>query len=198
MDDNRDRLIAFITTTHTALSFEKATQLASHFHLITFRKEEIFLNAGNICDSYLIVDAGFLRSYLYDTEGTEVTLSFFPPLSAVFEVASFFQRVPSVETIEALTDGSGWMLSFREVNSLFHSIPEFREFGRALLVKGYIAFKQRTLSMINQTAEQRYERLLNTNPEIFQYAPLKHTASYLGITDSSLSRIRREFTKRKD
>lgn len=196
MEGNRDLLISFIVNTHPSLSKEKAVHLASYFHRLSLKKGDLFLKTRDVCDSYLFLEEGFLRSYLYDTEGTEVTLSFYPPRSVVFEVSSFFQRIPSAETIEALTDCYGWALSFDEVNKLFHNIPEFREFGRALLVKGYIAFKQRTLSMINQTAEQRYERLLTSNPEIFQYAPLKHVASYLGITDSSLSRIRREFTKK--
>jgi CRP-like cAMP-binding protein len=52
------------------------------------------------------------------------------------------------------------------------------------------------LSTITETAEERYVRLLESNPEIFQHAPLKHIATYLGITDSSLSRIRKEFSKK--
>ncbi|MDZ7899623.1 MAG: hypothetical protein U5N85_16580 [Arcicella sp.] len=53
------------------------------------------------------------------------------------------------------------------------------------------------LSMINRTAEeQRYENLINTKPEILQNAPLKNIATYLGITDTSLSRIRKEFSKK--
>ncbi len=50
--------------------------------------------------------------------------------------------------------------------------------------------------MINKSAEERYAELINTNKEIFQYAQLKHIASYLGMTDTSLSRIRREFSKK--
>ena len=52
------------------------------------------------------------------------------------------------------------------------------------------------LSMITETAEQRYDSLLKAKPEIFQYAALKHIASYLGITDTSLSRIRKEYAKK--
>ena len=87
----------------------------------------------------------------------------------------------------------GWVLTYDKLNDLFHSLPEFREFGRAMLVKGFIAFKLRTLSMINKTAEERYAILLQSNPEIFQHASLKHIASYLGVTDTSLSRIRKSF-----
>ena len=54
----------------------------------------------------------------------------------------------------------------------------------------------RMLSVITETAEQRYQTLLKTNPEIFQHTALKHIASYLGITDTSLSRIRKEYQKK--
>jgi hypothetical protein len=64
------------------------------------------------------------------------------------------------------------------------------------LVRGYAALKARMLSMITDTAEERYEKLLQSNPEVFQHAALKHIASYLGITDTSLSRIRKELTKK--
>jgi CRP-like cAMP-binding protein len=111
----------------------------------------------------------------------------------VFEVASFFQRQPSQETFEAITNCTGWVLAYEKLNALFHALPEFREFGRAMLVKGFIGFKIRTISLINKTAEERYELLLNSKPEIFQHAPLKYIASYLGITDTSLSRIRKSF-----
>jgi hypothetical protein len=73
---------------------------------------------------------------------------------------------------------------------------DFRDFGRSILVKGFSSLKIRMLSMITETAEQRYDTMLKTNPEIFQQAPLKHIASYLGITDTSLSRIRKEYTKK--
>ena len=53
---------------------------------------------------------------------------------------------------------------------LFHSVPEFREYGRDMLVKEFVAFKQRTLFLINKTTEERYADLINTNSEICQFA----------------------------
>jgi len=73
---------------------------------------------------------------------------------------------------------------------------DFRDFGRSILVKGFSSLKIRMLSMITETAEQRYDTLLKTNPEIFQQAALKYIASFLGITDTSLSRIRKEYAKK--
>ncbi len=179
-----------------SLSEERALTIAEAFRSRHIKKGELFLKEGSISDEYLFLEKGFLRSFLWDTEGNEVTVNFFAQNNVVFEVASFFQRIPTQENIEALTDSYGWVLSFRELNELFHTIPEFRELGRALLVRGFIAFKERTIAMINTTAEQRYEILLRSKPDIIQNAPLKYIASYLGITDSSLSRIRKEFSKK--
>lgn len=173
------------------INVSTAQEIAGFFKEKEIPKNEFFLREGKTSNDYLILTRGFLRSYVIDTEGNEITTAFHSPVSPVFEVASFFQRMPSVENIEALTDSEGFVISFEELNRLFHSYAGFREFGRMILVKGFSSYKMRTLSMITQTAEQRYSQLLSSNPEILQQAPLKYIASYLGVTDTSLSRIRK-------
>lgn len=159
-------------------------------------RNEFLLREGKISNEYLLLESGFVRAFAHDTEGTEVTTAFYSPGSAVFEVASFFQRIPAQENIQAIADSRGWMLTFEDLNHLFHAHAAFREFGRTVLVKGFAALKERMLSTIAETAEQRYVQLLQHNPQIFQQVPLKHIASYLGVTDTSLSRIRKELTKK--
>lgn len=192
---DRIALTQFIQST-IPLSAEKAETISLQFHPKNFAAGHMLVKSGKVNDTYFFLETGFMRSFLFDTEGNEVTVNFYPQNSVVFEVASLFQRAPSHENIEALTESSGWALTYEELNKLFHEVPEFREFGRAVLVKGFIAFKERTLSMINKTAEERYDALIRTKPEIFQNAPLKYIASYLGVTDTSLSRIRREYIKK--
>jgi CRP-like cAMP-binding protein len=173
-----------------------ATAIVKNFYPVTFTKADFLLQEGKICSDFLFLETGFARAYTFDTDGCEVTTNFYRPNSIVFEVASYFKRTPSKENIQALTGCTGWVISYDEFQILFHSIPEFREFGRANLVNGFIALKERTLAMINLSAEQRYANLLKTQPEIFQQIPLKHIASYLGITDTSLSRIRKEMAQK--
>lgn len=156
------------------------------------------LNEGQVSNEYGVVESGFLRAFTHSPEGDEVTTAFFPPGSVVLEVASFFHRTPSQESVEALADSRLWVISFQKLNALFHAHAAFREFGRSVLVKGFAALKLRMLSMVNQTADERYRALLQSAPDIFQQAPLKHIASYLGVTDTSLSRIRREMTRRAE
>lgn len=178
------------------VSLSIAHEIANQFYPRSILRHEFFLTEGQVSDEYLFLETGGMRSFAHNLEGNEVTTGFYQNGDVVFEVSSFFNRTKSKENIQALTDCSGWCITYNDLNTLFHTLPEFREFGRAVLVKGFAGLKSRTLSMITETAEERYAQLIKSNPEIFQYAALKHIASYLGITDTSLSRIRKEFAKR--
>lgn len=180
---------------HSTMPEGRVLEIAERFRRIVFVKGEALLSAGEVSDKYIVLTSGWLRSYTLDTEGEEVTTAFSGPGDVAFDVDSFFMRTPSTEHIIALVDGTGHVLDFAELNGLFHAFPEFREMGRAILVKGFVALKQRMLTMINLTAEERYARLQRTRPELFQYAQVKHIASFLGVTDTSLSRIRKEFVR---
>ncbi len=171
-------------------------QIGEQFDAYTILKNEFFLKEGKLSNEYLFLVTGFMRSFTLDTEGNEVTTYFYSANGVVFEVSSFFLRSISTESIQALTDCTGYTITYEKLNFLFHSIPEFREFGRKILVQEFAAFKQRTLSLIHKSAETRYAELLQNNQDVFQHAPLKYIASYLGITDTSLSRIRKEFAKK--
>ncbi len=195
MNSTKNSLVQFVQTI-LPVSGTLAEKMVAHFETIEIKKNEYLLKSGKICNEYLFLESGFLRSFTLDINGNEVTTNFFSGNQIVFEVASFFQRIPSQESIQALQHCKGWFLTYEQLNALFHEVPEFREMGRAILVKGFVALKKRTLAMINETAEQRYTGLLQSNPQVFQQVPLKHIASYLGITDTSLSRIRKEYAKK--
>ncbi len=194
---DKQPLIDFIKRNipHISVSNEALATIADHFEEKEFVKNEYFLKEGKV-SGYLFLAEGFMRAFTFDTDGNEVTTYFYPKNRVIFEAASFFQHSVSTENIQAVTECKGYSTSFEKLNNLFHSFPEFREFARAMLVNEFVAYKQRTLSMINKSAEERYADLIAANNEIFQYAQLKHIASYLGITDTSLSRIRREFSKK--
>ena len=191
----RQQLINFIHLNSKA-SLTTTQQIADQFEERSLSKNEFLLTEGKINNEYYFLAEGLIRAFTFDIEGNEVTTNFFQKNRTVFEVSSFFLRVPSTENIQAITDCKGFVLTFEKLNGLFHAIPDFREFGRAMLVKEFASFKQRTLALINKSAEERYAELIKNNNDLFKYAQLKHIASYLGITDSSLSRIRREYLKK--
>lgn len=186
-----NKLVSFIHSSGL-VSLAGAEDIAAHFREKSLDRNEYFLKAGQVSNEYLFVEEGFLRAFAYDVNGNDVTTAFYSSNQVVFEVSSYFERVPSKENIQALQLTRGLYITYEELNNLFHSLPEFRNFGRSILVKGFAALKKRMLSVITETAEERYMNLLKANPEILQNAPLKNIASYLGITDTSLSRIRKE------
>jgi CRP-like cAMP-binding protein len=192
---NKEALIQFILG-HLHAQRQTVEEIATHFEERTIPKNGYFLREGEASHCYMFLEEGFMRAFTFDLDGNEVTTGFYVKNSIVLEVSSFFSHTKSKENIQAITNCQGWAITFNQLNMLFHNIPEFREFGRAILVKGFVALKQRTLSLINETAEQRYLNLMETSPEILQFAQLKHVASYLGMTDTSLSRIRREYQKK--
>lgn len=185
-----ERNIPNIKVMQSSLDF-----IAEQFEELEFARHEFLLKQGKVSDYFYLAE-GFARAFTFDTNGNEITTYFYSKDRVIFEAASFFLRTPSTENIQAITDCNVFVTTFERLNMLFHTVPEFREFGRAMLVKEFVAYKNRTLSMINKSAEERYVNLIESNSEIFQHAPLKHIASYLGITDTSLSRIRRDFSKK--
>jgi len=192
---DKEALTTFLLNSNL-VSLSSAQEIVRQFNHKVILKNQFQLEAGKICDQYLFLEKGYMRTFAHDTEGNEVTTGFCSPGQIILEVSSFFNRTRSKENIQALTDCEGWYITYEQLNQLFHALPEFREFGRWTLVKGFSQLKNRMLLMITETAEERYVHLLKTNPEIFQQAPLKNIASYLGITDTSLSRIRKEFSKK--
>jgi len=149
----KSTLIQFIGNNLPA-SQEILAAIAEQFEERNYNKNDFFLKEGRVSNEYLSLIDGFMRAYTQDTEGNEVTTYFFQKGRVVFEAASFFMRLPSTENIQAITDCKGYTITFDKLNMLFHAVPEFREFGRKMLVKEFAAFKERTLSLINKSAEE--------------------------------------------
>jgi CRP-like cAMP-binding protein len=194
MNQDKETLVHFIQAVFP-MPPQQCERIVNYFKEKDFQKNEFLLKEGRPCNEYHFLVNGFMRAYIHNVEGNDVTTAFYAPRQVVCELFSFFKRIPSRENIQALTDCSTLYITFDELQYVFHTLPEFREFGRSILVNAYAQLKQRMLSMLQETAEERYSHLLKMNPDIFQHAPLKNIATYLGVTDTSLSRIRKEFLK---
>ncbi len=178
----------------TDMSKEEMEITISKFKQVTFEKNSFLLEEGKTANNYWFIQSGFIRSYVMDTEGNDITTNFFSVGNIVIDWPSFFLRNPTRENIQALSDCVCWQLDFDTFQELFHSIRNFREQGRTTLVGSYFALKSHSISMIADQAKDRYLKLLKEKPHIVQNVSLKHIATYLGITDTSLSRIRKEIS----
>jgi CRP-like cAMP-binding protein len=187
--------------THTSLEIcydfpffltEELEEIFQAHKKVNFRKGDLILKEGKTANEYYILEKGLARSFVTDFNGNEVTTHFFTDNEIVIEVSSLFQRIPTQENIVCITDCECWKLNFDEFQELFHKIPNLREWGRAWMFQQLFVYKQRSVEMFTLSATRRYLNLLEQKPQVVRWAPLKQIASYLGVTDTSLSRIRKE------
>lgn len=177
---------------HPLLNHEALTRICQAHQYITFEKGGFLLQKGQIAQGYYILETGLIRAYVYDYNGQDKTLDFYSPTEVAIDVLSLFQRSPAQEDMQVLTSGTAWYIAYDDFQELYHTIPGFSEWGRLWMTTKLFYFKQRALDMITLSAKDRYINLYQTKPEIIKSAPLKHIASFLGITDTSFSRIRKE------
>ena len=177
------------------LSKEEQQVIFSGYQKINVQKGDFLINSGKVVNHYYIVEKGFLRSFVIDVKGNEVTTNFYSQGSIILEETSFFLRIPTKEYVQVMEDVELWVKDFTTFQEHFNFSEKYREWGRAHLSKNFFEFKQRSLAMITESATERYQDLVENYPEIIQKASLKHIASFLGITDTSLSRIRKELIK---
>lgn len=180
------------TYRHPLLTEEDLNKIESAHNRLRFGKGHVLLQEGQTANEYYILESGLIRAYVLDYEGNEITTEFFTEGEIVIVPTSLFQRIPSSETLVTVTDAILWKINFDEFQKLYHSIPGFSEWGRSWFSTQLFSMKQRSLDMITETATHRYLKLMKEKPQIIRYVPLKQIASYLGITSSSLSRIRKE------
>lgn len=178
------------------MALDMVTELTKNFDSLVLDKNEFLLKETKISRFTYFLEAGFIRSFVVDTKGQETTTNIFSPPYFVNDFLSFFKQQPTNENFQTITACKVWRLDFEQVQQLFHNIPEFREFGRMMLVTNYSKLHSRMTGMIKDTAETRYLKLLEEHPDIFHNVPLKIIASFLGITDTSLSRIRKDIASK--
>ncbi|MBP6577350.1 MAG: Crp/Fnr family transcriptional regulator, partial [Chryseobacterium sp.] len=156
---------------------------------------EFFLKENEVSNEYFILESGVARSFVFDIDNNDITINFFTESDIVIEASSIFQRIPSMENIQAETDCVVWKIDFENFQEMFLTIPALAEWGRAWMSYQLFYLKQKSVEVITKSATERYLDLIKVKPEVLKFAPLKNIASYLGITDTSLSRIRKEIIK---
>jgi len=170
---------------------EDAGSIAASFNCRKVCKGEFLLKEGQYGDWWGFVYQGLFRSYSYDAEDTEYTNAFFREGSFTCELVSFSGAAVSQTNVVALENSVIVCVNKATLDSLFRHYPDFERFGRLLYEKVLISYKQHNLFRVRLSARERYLHFLKNEPELIKRIPLKYIASYLNVTDTSLSRIRR-------
>jgi CRP-like cAMP-binding protein len=172
------------------LSKESFEKIEDSFEKIDLPKGHKLIEQGQVCKYLYFIEKGLGRSYFINEKGKNITAWFFAENDVMTVVESFFQQKPSLYEIELLEDTSLYRISFKELQKLFDKYHLAERFGRLLLIKLLIDVAHKLNALQFQTAKERYQFLIDKYPNIAYRAPLGHIASYLGITQETLSRIR--------
>ena len=170
---------------------EDLENVLSQYQRKEFAKNDYLVKEGEVANFYYFMESGFVRSYAIDLEGNDISTKFFSSTDIVIDWHSYFLKTKCRENIQAITPCVAWKISFENFMKLFN-IEAFREVGRTKLINNYFELKNHSVSIIADPAKERYLNLINQKRDIAQNVPLKQIATYLGITDTSLSRIRKE------
>ena len=173
------------------LTDEDALHITDLFGCRKICKGGSLLKEGQYGDWWGFVYQGVLRSYSYDAEGIEYTNAFFREGSFTCELVSFSGAAVSQTNVVALEDSVILCVNRVTLDALFRDYPSFERLGRLLYEKVLVGYKQRNLFRVRLNARERYLHFLRNEPELIKRVPLKYIASYLNVTDTSLSRIRR-------
>lgn len=160
------------------------------------RKGDFFNMQRMVCHDLGLVVKGIFRIYYRNPETEEdKNLFFFSEDQFVVSFRSFISQNPCWYFIEAMEDSEIVFISYQDLNSLYESNANWGKFGR-LLAELFFAYAQtRTEEFMFFSPEQRYLRLLEEHPNIVERIPAYHISSFLGITNPSLSRIRKRIKK---
>lgn len=162
------------------------------FELKHIRKNDFFLEEGNICNYLGFLAKGSMIYYKPEANGNEITTDFAFEGDWVNSVISRLTNVPSVLNIRAVEDSEVLIIQQKKLDELYLQLPKIERLGRIFTEQAFIKFVQQTIEFQTLTAKERYVQLLKHHPYIFQKVQLYHIANYLGIAPKSLSRIRKE------
>lgn len=171
--------------------FELNTKLKLGLTSRAVKKGELFLKAGQNSDYFYYVLKGFVRLYYLDLEGNEVTHWFSGENSMVTSPFSFFKKEKNIMHFEALEDTELLQVTSEQMDSIMAQSKTTEKAFRHLLAEFIMVLSRRIMDIQTLSAEDRYLKLMREHPLIFQKAKLSHIASFLGITQQSLSRIRK-------
>jgi len=165
--------------------------LESHMSEVHLPKGHILLRAGHIEKNIYFIKKGIARAYAYK-DNAEITFWFGKEGDTVISMKSYIANLKGYENVELLENCELYELKAEDLKRLFEKDIHIANFGRRFAEWELLKTEERLISRQVRTATERYRELLRNNPDIILRIQLGHIASYLGITQVSLSRIRAE------
>jgi CRP-like cAMP-binding protein len=156
----------------------------------TVQRGEVLTTVGEVERRFGMVVDGVQRVFFATPDGSESTVAFAYPPDFTGVPDSFFRQTPSPFTLQALTDGRMLQVDHDRFAALMDRHRVLDRWAWRMLAAAISGRARRERELLSSTAEERYRRLLRESPQLLQLVPLKHVASYLGMSPETLSRVR--------
>lgn len=173
------------------LNQQQIDLITSKCIIVDLKKDKYFSEAGKIAKQVAFVVKGVLRVCYYNNKGEEITRYFIDENNFAVDLNSFSIQIPSSEYIQAITECKIIIFSAEALKELSLTIISWDSIINKITAKSLIEKVHRISPMLTEDAKSRYLSFLDKFPHLANRIPLSLLASYLGITQSSLSRIRR-------
>lgn len=178
-------------TSYNILTEEEIDNFISLVSYKKLNKGDFFIQEGNTCKEVAFIASGIFRSFYHSSDEKEATYCLLSENSFVTAYSSFISQTKTNENIQALTDAELYSITKEQFVALENSSSNWLRLFKIFAEQEYINLENRIFVLQNESAENRYKKLLETHPNYLKTIPLQYLASYLGITQRHLSRIRK-------
>ena len=161
----------------------------SHFEQVNKRKHQYLVQEGEVVNKEYWIVKGCVKSYYLDTDGKEHILRFAMEQWWITDYESFVKQIPSKIYVDCLEDCELLYITFENRDKLTAQMHKMERFWAKKSKLGRIALQNRVLSLLKNSAKERYDLLLEQYPKLIQRVPKKLIASYLGVSRETLSRL---------
>ena len=165
-------------------------QIIAKFNVLNLKKNQLLVEENQVCPYFGFIESGVLQHAIL-VDDDEKTTYLALRNSVTSSLNSFLNKVPSRKSIKALVDCQLWVIDLEGFKDLLANNEAFRQFYYNLIEKQIILIDDYRIDLLTLTPEERYTKLLQTEPKLLQEVPLHYLASFLGISTRHMSRIRK-------
>jgi CRP-like cAMP-binding protein len=174
----------------TLISDAKLDEIIVHFKPLTVKRNTLLLSAGEVCKKFYYMRSGCLRTYYVTDKGIEKTRLILLDHAPATALTSFISQEPSVEYIEALEDAELFVMTQADFFKLVNNMPEWALFYRYILERAFLFQNKKIEDLVTLSAKERYDKLLKETPHYINRLSNKILATYLDVSQETLSRLK--------
>jgi CRP-like cAMP-binding protein len=166
------------------------SEIANRFKELTLKRNQLLVEENQVCPYFCFVESGILQHAIV-VEAEEKTTYLALRNSVTSSLNSFLNKITSRKSIKALVDCQLWVIDLENFQDLLANNQVFHQFYYRLIEKQIMLIDDYRIDLLTLSPEERYKKLLATEPKLLQEVPLHYLASFLGISNRHMSRIRK-------